>query len=91
LQHRSVQKELCIYNVSKGVLETTQMAFKTTRTVAQDISKQQDFFYYKYIQGCKITDFTRPIEFGTTMNKVATRNPVEFGPRNDYMLLDATR
>jgi hypothetical protein len=24
-------------------------------------------------------------------NKVATRNPVEFGPRNDYILLVATR
>jgi hypothetical protein len=42
-------------------------------------------------KGCKITDFTRPIEFGTTTNKVATRNPVEFSPRNDYILLVATR
>ena len=36
-------------------------------------------------KGCKITYFTRPIEFGTTMNKVATRNLVEFGSRNDYV------
>jgi hypothetical protein len=27
----------------------------------------------------KITDFTRPIELGTMTNKVATRNPVDFG------------
>jgi hypothetical protein len=42
-------------------------------------------------KGYKITDFTRPIEFRTTMNKVATRNPVEFDSGNDYVLLIATR
>jgi hypothetical protein len=36
-------------------------------------------------KGYKITYFTRPIEFGTTMNKVVTRNPVEFGSGNDYV------
>jgi hypothetical protein len=55
------------------------MTFKTTWAVTQ------------YLQGIQITDFTRPIEFGTTTNKVATRNPVEFGFGNDYVLLVATR
>jgi hypothetical protein len=42
-------------------------------------------------KGYKITYFTRTIEFGTTTNKVSTWNPVEFGSRNDYMLLVATQ
>jgi hypothetical protein len=42
-------------------------------------------------KGYKITDFTRPIKFGTTTNQIAIRNAVEFGSRNDYVLLVATR
>jgi hypothetical protein len=38
-----------------------------------------------------ITDLTRPIKLGTMMNKVATRNLVEYGSRNDHVLLVATR
>jgi hypothetical protein len=40
-------------------------------------------------KGYKITDLTRPIELSTTMNKVATRNPMEYGSENDYVLLVA--
>jgi hypothetical protein len=68
------------------------MEIKTIRTVAQDnISKKQKFSITNNFKGYKITEFTRPIEFGTTTNKVATRNPMEFGSENDYMLLVATR
>jgi hypothetical protein len=41
-------------------------------------------------KGYKITDLTRPIKLSTTTNKVATRNLVEYGSRNDYVLLVAT-
>jgi phospholipase/lecithinase/hemolysin len=62
------------------------MAFKTTRTDAQEnSSKKQDFFIINIFKGYKITYFIRPIEFDTTTNKIATRNPAEFGFRNDYV------
>jgi hypothetical protein len=91
---RNAQKELGNYNMGKEVLGTTRRSFRSTQVDAEDnIPRKKMLPISNIFKRYKITDITRSIKFGTMTNKVATRNPVEFGTGTttcSKLLLDRT-
>jgi hypothetical protein len=67
------------------------MTFKATQAVAQVISKQQDFFYYKYLQGIQDYRLYKTHRIQNYDEQGSNKKPVEFDSGNDYVLLIATR
>jgi hypothetical protein len=77
-------------------LQYRQRSFRNNPEITQKYSsrcrrqqlQETTLFITNIFKGYKIIDLTRPIELMT--NKVATRNLVEYGSRNNYVLLVAT-
>jgi predicted glycosyl hydrolase (DUF1957 family) len=69
-------------------LETTRMLIKNTQISKKgdNNSENKIFFYYKYLQEIQDYRSHRPNKLGTTINKVATRNPVELGSKTTTCL-----
>jgi hypothetical protein len=68
------------------------MILKSTQAIKEETATEKErFFITNIIKGHKVTNLTRPNEFGTMMSKVAIKSPGRIGSRNDYVLLATTR